>query len=1063
MEQQSNSSGEIHEVEPPYPSSSTIPFPFAKPYPQQAALMDAILQTLERIDDKTISCQKGKHRANIMMLESPTGTGKSLSLACASIAWLKYREHADLSLYGDDDEKNKYVQHQDDDNDNDNDSHKDKDQDRDNNKAAIPQKDPHHWLDAWAPQEEIEKEQLILKERGECAERAKLTRASLEKELNAIRHSIQNEVRITIPDPEKITNIGAARRRAREKIVSRAMQNFKYQSASTSARTRISNSKNAMGWIAKDDVNASKSAGYKRTRNDDSTEDDFCLDEYHSDEERRSGGCRRGGKEDDDSSDEEDSSLNISRMPSAIAPSSNNDLDRKSKLSSRQLLDGGQLDGSGLASRHKKNAWNQENATDAHGKDQMTIGGVVPGSGVRKIIYAARTHSQLSQFVGEVRRTAWGGSIRVVTLGGRKLLCGNKAVTGSNHSRSEATITEKCLDLQKGVQANKVVTNSKSVKTKVSCPLLVKEAIPTLALHMLAQPSDIEDLAGLGEKSRICSYYSSREALKAAEVVVVPYNTLLSKPARESIGLSLKMSLIIVDEAHNIPEALRSISSSKLTLPIIDGANAQLVAYVSKYSNRLAGRNLFYLGQIRKFLTQLGRHLRSGSSQRPSDQVRSMVTATELLFTLKLDNLNLFNIIRYLGKSRLSQKLHGFTTQKDKEMNEDLDADDPNFFSKHISCMSFVETFLKCLTSTQQEGRVVIEIPCANALYDKDSRASVNTIPCCRYLLLDPSNEFKNVLDEAHSVILAGGTLRPFVHLATELFGSERLLVEQAKISELQQKGDTKVSCTSVSTTLTTFTCGHVVPSRNVLMTCMSKGPTGVTLDFRHSSRFHDAICNELAESICRVAIQVPNGMVVFLPSYSYEAFLIKRWKAKGAYDRIYDRKKVFREPRSAKDVETTLASYAREASSKNGAILFCVVGGKMSEGINFANEMARCVFIVGLPYPDITDPELAEKMQLLDNESRDTKGSSVSGITGSEYYQNLCMRAVNQSIGRAIRHGKDYAAIILADSRYAADSRVWLGLPEWLRSGSIKCSKPFDENMTSLEAFYSRMLTNEV
>ena len=91
---------------------------------------------------------------------------------------------------------------------------------------------------------------------------------------------------------------------------------------------------------------------------------------------------------------------------------------------------------------------------------------------------------------------------------------------------------------------------------------------------------------------------------------MVPYNTLLSKSARDAVGLSLKKSLVIVDEAHNIPEALRSLSSSKLTLTIIDRASAQLKAYVGKYLSRLAGRNIFHLGQIQKFLTQAARHLK---------------------------------------------------------------------------------------------------------------------------------------------------------------------------------------------------------------------------------------------------------------------------------------------------------------------------------------------------------------------------------------------------------------------------------------------------------------------
>ena len=34
-------------------------------------------------------------------------------------------------------------------------------------------------------------------------------------------------------------------------------------------------------------------------------------------------------------------------------------------------------------------------------------------------------------------------------------------------------------------------------------------------------------------------------------------------------------------------------------------------------------------------------------------------------------------------------------------------------------------------------------------------------------------------------------------------------------------------------------------------------------------------------------------------------------------------------------------------------------------------------------------------------------------------HYENLCMKAVNQSVGRAIRHRGDYAAILLLDHRY--------------------------------------------
>lgn len=43
------------------------------------------------------------------------------------------------------------------------------------------------------------------------------------------------------------------------------------------------------------------------------------------------------------------------------------------------------------------------------------------------------------------------------------------------------------------------------------------------------------------------------------------------------------------------------------------------------------------------------------------------------------------------------------------------------------------------------------------------------------------------------------------------------------------------------------------------------------------------------------------------------------------------------------------------------------VVGGKLSEGINFANRLGRCVVVLGLPYPNPDDPELVERMAFLD------------------------------------------------------------------------------------------------
>ncbi len=101
---------------------------------------------------------------------------------------------------------------------------------------------------------------------------------------------------------------------------------------------------------------------------------------------------------------------------------------------------------------------------------------------------------------------------------------------------------------------------------------------------------------------------------------------------------------------------------------------------------------------------------------------------------------------------------------------------------------------------------------------------------------------------------------------------------------------------------------------------------------------------------------------------------------------------------------------YTKEIKvKKRGAILFCVIGGKLSEGINFSDELARAVIVVGLPYANSQSIEIKEKMSYFDKINEPS-------FRGSDYYENLCMKTLNQSIGRAIRHINDYACIMLVD-----------------------------------------------
>jgi len=184
---------------------------------------------------------------------------------------------------------------------------------------------------------------------------------------------------------------------------------------------------------------------------------------------------------------------------------------------------------------------------------------------------------------------------------------------------------------------------------------------------------------------------------------------------------------------------------------------------------------------------------------------------------------------------------------------------------------------------------------------------------------------------------------------------------------------------------------------------------------------------------LCNLVAFVPEGIVVFFSSFEYEGQVYDSWKKSGILERIMRKKRIFREPRSNSDVELILKEYKEtidglssdtkeDGVRHNGAVLLAVVGGKISEGINFSDGMGRCIVMVGLPYPSPSDMELMERVKYIESlgEPNCGKRPEISvgehyyngdvqtafsilrscRRRGKEYYENLCMKAVNQSIG---------------------------------------------------------------
>jgi len=81
----------------------------------------------------------------------------------------------------------------------------------------------------------------------------------------------------------------------------------------------------------------------------------------------------------------------------------------------------------------------------------------------------------------------------------------------------------------------------------------------------------------------------------------------------------------------------------------------------------------------------------------------------------------------------------------------------------NISAFHQVENFLLSLTEANEDGRVLL----TSELQPKDT-SSGNKLSL-RYILLNPAEHFASVVQEARSIVLAGGTMAPVSEVAIRL------------------------------------------------------------------------------------------------------------------------------------------------------------------------------------------------------------------------------------------------------------------------------------------------------
>lgn len=598
-----------------------------------------------------------------------------------------------------------------------------------------------------------------------------------------------------------------------------------------------------------------------------------------------------------------------------------------------------------------------------------------------KIYFASRTHSQLSQFASQLKLPRFPSSfsstevesIKCLPLGSRKQLCINPQV---NRWKSAEAINDACSELLRGK----------------GCQFKIPASNVEFRDHVFTDIHDIEDLASLGERLGVCPYYASRDSIRSAEIITLPYQYLLLQSTREALGLDMKNAVVIIDEAHNLIDTINSIHSSEISLQELVACRKGIGAYLNKFKSRLGPGNRVNLMKVAKLIDTLVVFI-----QQHYKKPGQTIDPNEILGGDNSDTLNVHKINRYIKVSKIAYKLDSYI--------QSLNGAD----AAHSQPLLFkIASFINCLQYPAEEGRFFFE--------------KGHSI---KYMLLQPDKCFQSILEDSKCVVLAGGTMQPVSYLVETLF---------PKLS---------------SNEIVNFSCDHVIPDDNLQTYLVQEPDLELTFEKRQNPRLIQNVF-EFYFQLSQV-VPVTGGIVGFFPSYQYLQFIIDSWRKSGSFDRLLKLRKVFYE---SKDGAEPLAGYTKAITEEQGAILFAVVGGKLSEGINFQDNLCRAVVMTGLPFPNVFSGEMLVKKNYLESKILRHGGSRKDATSAvREFFETICLKAVNQSVGRAIRHANDYANIYLLDKRYS-NTNIREKLSHWV-SKRVQSQHDLKSIMKNTKTFF--------
>lgn len=629
---------------------------------------------------------------------------------------------------------------------------------------------------------------------------------------------------------------------------------------------------------------------------------------------------------------------------------------------------------------------------------------VIPKYLFPRVIYASRTHSQLSKAMLELQKTAF-KSFKITILGSRDQMCIHPQVKNETNLSLKNALCSMHMK-------NKTCHFGNNVE-KVKYDVTFTEGI-----------TDIEDLISKSTKKGCCPYYMARELQEKADVIFMPYNYLFDYHIRKALKISLVNCVIILDEAHNIDKVCEeacsvSIKSSDIALAISDVTKEMQVLYDDIESGFLMMER-DYTSEELCFVKE---KLVSLESVIDDLKVSKDVTITQ-------NGSYIFELLQNAGIDiQTSQELIRVCSQIYEFVSNISDSN-----NRRGGALKKIADDLSVINSTVEESnsnmpekdfRVFIEVEVVRNSFggfnNKDSKGG----KIVNYWCFNPGFSLNNVMiNSIHSLILTSGTLAPITSFVKEMSLTSPVIAE----------------------------CTHIVSTDQVFACQVEVGPRNIQLKCNYANRQNNDYWQELGLTLQNFFRIIPDGVLLFFPSYTTLNIAVEMWRESGLWEKLGQLKPIFIEPKLKSELQQVSEEYykAIETGRGKGAVFIGVCRGKISEGLDFSDQYGRAVIIAGLPYPPLHDPKVKLKKQYIDQNKK-----ANTDLTGDVWYVLEATKAVNQAIGRVIRHSEDYGAIILCDAQFN-NKNIVQNLSKWVQQRITK-PRSFGESIGVLRGFFRK------